>query len=69
MVATDDHQHALAGLQRDRVTRTARVRRLAREIASGRYRVDERQLAEVLIQRARLHRRVQLALLGRSPAR
>lgn len=69
MVAANDHTHAIGSVRDGAAARSARVRRLARQVAAGRYRVDDEQLAEALIQRARLHLRVRLDLLERSSAR
>lgn len=66
MVGTNDRIHsrfASTSARRDHVTRSTRVRQLAAQIAAGEYRVDVEALAEVLVERARLHRRLTVELL------
>lgn len=64
MVATNDRIHRLATTRRDRITRSSRVRLLAKQVAAGEYRVDVDKLAEVLVDRARFHQRVKADLLA-----
>jgi len=69
MVATNDRIERITAARRDRITRSSRVRRLAKQVARGEYRVDADKVAEALIQRAQFHRGVQLDLMAqRSPA-
>lgn len=65
MVVVNDHVHRLtpAG-RRDRITRSSRVRLLAKQVAAGEYRVDPEKLAEVLVERAQFHQRVKADLLA-----
>lgn len=68
MVATNDRLHRLTTARRDRITRSSRVKLLAKQVASGEYQVDVDKLAEVLVERARFHREVKAGLLTqRSP--
>lgn len=68
MVATNDRIQRLATARRDRITRSSRVRLLAKQVAAGEYTVDPEQLAEVLVERAQFHQRVKADLLAlRSP--
>ena len=67
MVATNDRIHRINRLttsRRDRITRSSRVSLLAKQVAEGTYRVDERELADVLVRRALFHRHVLSNLLG-----
>lgn len=65
MVAINDRTPPTTTARHDRATRTVRVRRLRRQIQAGRYVVDVDRLAEVLVERARFHRRVKADLLCR----
>jgi len=65
MVATNDRIHRLTTARRDRITRSSRVKLLAKQIAAGEYVVDPDKLAEVLIERARFHQQVKRDLLSR----
>jgi Anti-sigma-28 factor, FlgM len=67
MVATNDHLHRLTSARRDRITRSSRVRLLAKQVAAGEYRVDPDRVAAVLVERAIFHRRVRAALLADRP--
>lgn len=68
MVATNDRIQRLATTRRDRITRSSRVRLLAKQVAAGEYHVDVDRLAEVLVERAQFHQRVKADLLTqRSP--
>lgn len=68
MVATNDRLHRLTTSRRDRITRSSRVKLLAKQIAAGEYQVDPDKLAEVLVERANFHRQVKADLLSqRSP--
>lgn len=68
MVATNDRLHRLTTSRRDRITRSSRVKLLAKQIAAGEYQVDADKLAEVLVERASFHRQVKTDLLSqRSP--
>lgn len=61
MVATNDRIHRINRVttaRRDRITRSSRVRLLARQVEAGTYEVDPHDLAEVLVRRALFHRRV-----------
>lgn len=67
MVATNDRIHRINRLttsRRDRITRSSRVGLLAKQVADGSYRVDEHELADVLVRRALFHRHVLSNLLG-----
>jgi anti-sigma28 factor (negative regulator of flagellin synthesis) len=68
MVATNDRIQQYTAARRDRITRSSRLRLLAKQIAAGEYHVDADRLAEVLIERSRFHRQVQGELLARSSA-
>ncbi|MDO8210350.1 flagellar biosynthesis anti-sigma factor FlgM [Conexibacter sp. CPCC 206217] len=68
MVATNDRIQRITTARRDRITRSSRLRLLAKQIASGEYHVDADRLAEVLIERAQFHRQVQRELLTHSSA-
>lgn len=63
MVATNDRIQRLTTARRDRITRSSRVRLLAKQIAAGEYQVDPDRLAEVLVERAQFHQRVKADLL------
>lgn len=64
MVATNDRLHRITTARRDRITRSSRVKLLAKQIASGEYQVDADKLAEVLVERASFHRQVKADLLA-----
>jgi anti-sigma28 factor (negative regulator of flagellin synthesis) len=66
MVAANDRIQRLTTARRDRITRSSRLRLLAKQIAAGEYHVDPEAIAEVLIERAQFHRHVQRELLTRS---
>jgi anti-sigma28 factor (negative regulator of flagellin synthesis) len=68
MVASNDRIQRITTARRDRITRSSRLRLLAKQIAAGEYHVDPDRIAEVLIERAQFHRRVQGELLARSSA-
>lgn len=68
MVATNDRLHRLTTARRDRITRSSRVKLLAKQVAAGEYEVDAEKLTEVLVERANFHRQVKADLLAqRSP--
>ena len=68
MVATNDRIQRLTTARRDRITRSSRVRLLAKQVAAGEYLVDPDRIAEVLVERAQFHQRVKADLLTqRSP--
>ncbi len=69
MVATNDRIHRLATTRRDRITRSSRVRLLARQVASGEYRVDADAIADAIVRRALFHRGVQEELIAERAAR
>jgi hypothetical protein len=69
MVATNDRIHRITTARRDRITRSSRVRLLARQIAAGEYHVDEDALAEALVRRALFHRGVREELIADRVAR
>ncbi|HST41519.1 MAG TPA: flagellar biosynthesis anti-sigma factor FlgM [Conexibacter sp.] len=68
MVVANDHIHRLTTSRRDRITRSSRVRLLAKQVAAGEYRVDPDKLAEVLVERAQFHQRVKADLLAQRSA-
>jgi hypothetical protein len=72
MVATNDRIHRLTTARRDRITRSSRVRLLARQVAAGEYRLDADELADALVRRMLFHRSVREELIaeraGRSEA-
>ncbi len=69
MVVVNDHVHRLTPSgRRDRITRSSRVRLLAKQVASGEYRVDPDKIAEVLVERAQFHQRVKADLLTQRSA-
>jgi anti-sigma28 factor (negative regulator of flagellin synthesis) len=69
MVVVNDHVHRLTPSgRRDRITRSSRVRLLAKQVASGEYRVDPDKIAEVLVERAQFHQRVKADLLAQRSA-
>jgi anti-sigma28 factor (negative regulator of flagellin synthesis) len=47
----------------DRITRSSRVALLAQQIAAGEYQPDPEKLAEAILRRAAVHRRVRDTLL------
>jgi Anti-sigma-28 factor, FlgM len=69
MVATNDRIHRLTTARRDRITRSSRVRLLARQIAAGDYDVEPDVLADALIRRSLFHRRVREELIAERAAR
>jgi len=69
MVATNDRIHRLTTARRDRITRSSRVRLLARQIAAGEYEVEPDVLADTLIRRALFHRSVREELIAERAAR
>lgn len=69
MVATNDRIHRIATTRRDRITRSSRVRLLARQVAAGEYRVDADTLAETIVRRALFHRAVREELIAERAAR
>jgi len=64
MVVINDRTPPTTTVRRDRELRSARVRRLQRQVRAGRYEVDPVRIAEVLVERARFHRQVKADLLG-----
>jgi anti-sigma28 factor (negative regulator of flagellin synthesis) len=64
MVGKNDRDSEIAARRRIRVTRVSRVEQLARQVAAGEYHVDAHQLADVLLERARFHRRVRRDLVA-----
>lgn len=69
MVATNDRIHRLATARRDRITRSSRVKLLARQVAAGAYDVEPDVLADALIRRALFHRRVREELVAERAGR
>jgi hypothetical protein len=69
MVATNDRIHRITTARRDRITRSSRVRLLAKQVAAGEYKVDPDELAEVLVRRALFHRQVREELVAERVAR
>jgi hypothetical protein len=70
MVATNDRIHRITTARRDRITRSSRVRLLAKQIAAGEYEVDPRELADVIVRRALFHQGVREELIaGRAAQR
>jgi anti-sigma28 factor (negative regulator of flagellin synthesis) len=69
MVTTNDRIHRIATARRDRITRSSRVRLLARQIAAGEYRVDADELADAIVRRALFHRSVRDGLIADPVAR
>jgi len=69
MVATNDRIHRITTARRDRITRSSRVRLLARQVAAGEYQVDDDLLAEALVRRALFHRHVLDGLIAERAAR
>lgn len=68
MVATNERITRITVARKDRITRSSRLRLLAKQIAAGEYQVDADRLAEVLIERARFHRQVRADLTARAGA-
>jgi len=66
MVAANDRINRITVARKDRITRSSRLRLLAKQIAAGEYHVDADRLAEVLIERARFHRQVRAELTART---
>lgn len=69
MVATNDRIHRITSARRDRITRSSRVRLLARQVAAGEYEVDPHELADVIVRRALFHRGVREELIAERAAR
>ena len=69
MVATNDRIHRITTARRDRITRSSRVRLLARQVAAGEYEVDPHELAEAIVRRAIFHRGVREELIAERVAR
>lgn len=69
MVATNDRIHRITTARRDRITRSSRVRLLARQVAAGEYHVDTDALADVLVRRMLFHRQVREELIADRAAR
>ena len=69
MVATNDRIHRITTARRDRITRSSRVRLLARQVAAGEYDVDTDALADVLVRRMLFHRQVREELIADRAAR
>ena len=63
MLATNDHVDRSATGRGDRITRSSRVALLAQQIAAGEYHPDPDRLAEAILRRAVVHRRVRDTLL------
>ncbi|MGN6188439.1 MAG: flagellar biosynthesis anti-sigma factor FlgM [Conexibacter sp.] len=68
MVATNDRIHRITA-RHDRITRSSRVRLLARQIAAGEYQVDDDALADVLVRRMLFHHQVREELIADRVAR
>ena len=69
MVVANGRIDRLTTSRRDRITRSSRVRLLAKQVAAGEYQVDPEKLAEVLVERAQFHQSVKADLLTqRSPS-
>lgn len=69
MVATNDRIHRITTARRDRITRSSRVRLLAKQVAAGEYVVDAHELADVIVRRALFHRGVREELIAERAAR
>jgi hypothetical protein len=69
MVTTNDGIHRIATARRDRITRSSRVRLLARQIEAGEYHVDPAEVADVIVRRALFHRSVREDLVAERAAR
>jgi len=69
MVTTNDRIQRIATARRDRITRSSRVRLLARQVAAGEYEVDPAELADVIVRRALFHRSVREELIAERAAR
>jgi hypothetical protein len=69
MVATNDRIHRITTARRDRITRSSRVRLLARQVAAGEYHVDPDELAETIVRRALFHRGIREELIAERAAR
>ncbi|MDO8187106.1 flagellar biosynthesis anti-sigma factor FlgM [Conexibacter sp. JD483] len=66
MVTANDRLQRITVARKDRITRSSRLRLLARQIAAGEYHVDADRLAEVLVERAQFHRQVRTDLTARA---
>lgn len=69
MVATNDRIHRITTARRDRITRSSRVRLLAKQVAAGEYQVDPHALADVIVRRALFHHQVREELIAERAAR
>ncbi len=69
MVATNDRIHRITTARRDRITRSSRVRLLARQVAAGEYEVDPDTVAEAIVRRVLFHRGVREELIAERVAR
>jgi hypothetical protein len=69
MVATNDRIHRITTARRDRITRSSRVRLLARQVAAGEYEVDPDLLADAIVRRVLFHRGVREELIAERAAR
>jgi hypothetical protein len=69
MVATNDRIHRITTARRDRITRSSRVRLLAKQVQAGEYEVDPHELADVLVRRALFHRQVREELIAERASR
>lgn len=69
MVTTNDRIQRIATARRDRITRSSRVRLLARQVAAGEYEVDPAELADVIVRRALFHRSVREELIAERASR
>ena len=69
MVATNDRIHRITTARRDRITRSSRVRLLARQVAAGEYEVDPDALADAIVRRVLFHRGVREELIAERVAR
>lgn len=69
MVATNDRIHRITTARRDRITRSSRVRLLARQVAAGEYVVDANELADTIVRRALFHQGVREELIAERAAR
>ncbi len=63
MLATNERIDRSAAERGDRITRSSRVALLAQQIAAGEYHPDPEKLAEAILRRAVVHRRVRDTLL------
>jgi hypothetical protein len=64
MTATNGHINDIVITRQHAFTRASRVRRIARQVQTGEYRVDPDRLADVLLKRGLFNRRVFDTLLA-----